>query len=176
MLTDQEITVVIPTYFNLMDFKLTFNGVLSQLDRTVIDITSSDQVETVSYIDVGISTNNTLLREVLWTKQTSDLIYAYRLFCDKLSKEDADKAKEALEGKKRSEQSDEFLVEKKSPLVMPPDYNELPIPKEKIEQTDINENEFKTLITQKNQDTKSDSNEDVNKNFEELLLDKIKKN
>lgn len=71
---------------------------------------------------------------------------------------------------------DEFLVEKKSPLVMPPDYNELPIPKEKIEQTDINENEFKTLITQKNQDTKSDSNEDVNKNFEELLLDKIKKN
>ena len=59
---------------------------------------------------------------------------------------------------------------------MPPDYNELPIPKEKIEQTDINENEFKTLITQKNQDTKSDNNEDVNKNFEELLLDKIKKN
>ena len=71
---------------------------------------------------------------------------------------------------------DEFLVEKKSPLVMPPDYNELPIPKEKIEQTDINENEFKTLITQKNQDTKSDSNEDVNKNLEELLLKKIKKN
>ena len=72
--------------------------------------------------------------------------------------------------------TDEFLVEKKSPLVMPPDYNELPIPKEKIEQTDITENEFKTLITQNNQDTKSDSNEDVNKNFEELLLDKIKKN
>ena len=72
--------------------------------------------------------------------------------------------------------TDEFLVEKKSPLVMPPDYNELPIPKEKIEQTDIIENEFKTLITQTNQDTKSDSNKDVNKNFEELLLGKIKKN
>ena len=72
--------------------------------------------------------------------------------------------------------TDEFLVEKKSPLVMPPDYNELPIPKEKIEQKDINENEFKTLITQTNKVTKSESNEDVNKNFEELLLDKIKKN
>ena len=72
--------------------------------------------------------------------------------------------------------TDEFLVEKKSPLVMPPDYNELPIPKEKIEQSDINENEFKTLITQTNQGTKSDRNKDVNKNFEELLLDKIKKN
>ena len=83
--------------------------------------------------------------------------------------------KEGFTNQKKNN-SDEFLVEKKSPLVMPPDYNELPIPKEKIEQTDINENEFKTLITQKNQDTKSDSNEDVNKNFEELLLDKIKKN
>ena len=29
--------------------------------------------------------------------------------------------------KKKS--SDEFLVEKKSPLIMPPDYDELPIPK-----------------------------------------------
>jgi len=84
-------------------------------------------------------------------------------------------AKDVLTNQKKSS-TDEFLVEKKSPLVMPPDYNELPIPKEKIEQTDINENEFKTLITQKNQDTKSDSNEDVNKNFEEFLLDKIKKN
>ena len=83
--------------------------------------------------------------------------------------------KDAFVNQKKNN-TDEFLVEKKSPLVMPPDYNELPIPKEKIEQTDINENEFKTLITQKNQDTKSDSNEDVNKNFEELLLDKIKKN
>ena len=83
--------------------------------------------------------------------------------------------KDAFVNQKKNN-TDEFLVEKKSPLVMPPDYNELPIPKEKIEQTDINENEFKTLITQKNQDTKSNSNEDVNKNFEELLLDKIKKN
>ena len=72
--------------------------------------------------------------------------------------------------------TDEFLVEKKSPLVMPPDYNELPIPKEKIEQTDINENEFKTLITQTSQDTASGSNENVDKSFEELLLKKIKKN
>tara|TARA_B100001057_G_scaffold464122_1_gene518965 strand:+ start:670 stop:987 length:318 start_codon:yes stop_codon:yes gene_type:complete len=72
--------------------------------------------------------------------------------------------------------TDEFLVEKKSPLVMPPDYNELPIPKEKNKQADINENEFKTLITQKNQDVKSEDNENIDKNLEELLLKKIKKN
>jgi len=84
-------------------------------------------------------------------------------------------AKEAFVNQKKNN-TDEFLVEKKSPLVMPPDYNELPIPKEKIEQTDINENEFKTLITQTNQDTKSNSKEDVDKNLDELLLKKIKKN
>ena len=72
--------------------------------------------------------------------------------------------------------TDEFLVEKKSPLVMPPDYNELPIPKKKNKQSDINENVFKTLITQKNQNVKSDSNKNIDKNLEELLLRKIKKN
>ena len=33
-------------------------------------------------------------------------------------------------GKKRSEKSDEFLIEKKNPLVMPPDKDDLPKPKE----------------------------------------------
>ena len=71
--------------------------------------------------------------------------------------------------------TDEFLVEKKSPLVMPPDFDELPIPKEIENKKDINENEFKTLITQDNKEIKSNE-KDINKNFEELLLDKIKKN
>ena len=43
-------------------------------------------------------------------------------------------AKNALEGKTRSQSSDEFLVEKKNPLSMPPDYQDLPIPNE-INQT-----------------------------------------
>ena len=71
--------------------------------------------------------------------------------------------------------TDEFLVEKKSPLVMPPDFNELPIPKEIEIQTDSSENEFKTLITQDNKEIKYNE-KDIDKNFEELLLDKIKKN
>ena len=33
--------------------------------------------------------------------------------------------------------SDEFLVEKKSPLVMPPDFDELPIPKEKSDEINM---------------------------------------
>ena len=35
---------------------------------------------------------------------------------------------EALQGKKRSDQGDEFLIDKKNPLVMPPDFDKLPKP------------------------------------------------
>ena len=74
--------------------------------------------------------------------------------------------------------TDEFLVEKKSPLTMPPDYNELPIPKEKKNEQNKNksENRLKTLITQSKQDTASASNKNVDKNFENSILKKIKDN
>ena len=35
---------------------------------------------------------------------------------------------EALQGKKRSDQGDEFLIDKKNPLTMPPDFEKLPVP------------------------------------------------
>ena len=37
---------------------------------------------------------------------------------------------EALQGKKRSDQGDEFLIDKKNPLVLPPDFDKLPNPGE----------------------------------------------
>ena len=83
--------------------------------------------------------------------------------------------KEGFKSQKKNN-TDEFLVEKKSPLTMPPDFEELPIPKKKEKETDKKENEFKTLITKENIENMSDNNKDVNKNFEESLLDKIKKN
>lgn len=52
---------------------------------------------------------------------------------------------ENLQGKKRSDQGDEFLVKKKSPLEMPPDFNELPKPTDKITET---------LTEQKSEDIK----------------------
>ena len=52
---------------------------------------------------------------------------------------------------KRSQQADEFLIEKKNPLVMPPDINDLPEPKQDfIEET---ENEFKEKIISNSQTT-----------------------
>ena len=70
--------------------------------------------------------------------------------------------------------SDEFLVEKKSPLVMPPDYNELPIPNE--EKIEKETKDIKSLITKSKQE---EINEDLNKknsSFEGSILKKIKKN
>ena len=76
--------------------------------------------------------------------------------------------------KKKS--TDEFLVEKKSPLVMPPDFNELPLPKisENIEEEENESgNNIEKLISNNNS-TESSGAQD--KNFENLIIEKIKQN
>tara|TARA_B100000242_G_scaffold54188_1_gene32532 strand:+ start:1252 stop:1566 length:315 start_codon:yes stop_codon:yes gene_type:complete len=74
--------------------------------------------------------------------------------------------------KKKS--TDEFLVEKKSPLVMPPEFNELPIPKTSNNIAEIeSENNIESLISNNN----SPENSEVqNENFENLIIEKIKQN
>ena len=71
--------------------------------------------------------------------------------------------------------SDEFLVEKKAPLVMPPNYNELPIPQSGENQSDFIENEFKKLIVEDNHKSDSNTTNIKNKNFETSIIEKIKK-
>ena len=74
--------------------------------------------------------------------------------------------------KKKS--TDEFLVEKKSPLVMPPEFNELPVPKssENIQENET-ENNIENLIS--NNDT-PENTEIQNDNFENSIIEKIKQN
>ena len=74
--------------------------------------------------------------------------------------------------KKKS--TDEFLVEKKSPLVMPPDFNELPLPKisENIEENE-SENNIEKLISNNNS---PESSRAQDKNFENSIIEKIKQN
>ena len=67
--------------------------------------------------------------------------------------------------------SDEFLVEKKSPLVMPPDFDELPIPKQNDNQAETSKNSIKELITENSSDNINNSNE--NNDLEASILDKI---
>ena len=69
--------------------------------------------------------------------------------------------------------SDEFLVEKKSPLVMPPEFNELPVPNSSNKKTKKNEDTIESLIS--NSETKTDNNiKDSDQNLKKNILDKIK--
>ena len=83
--------------------------------------------------------------------------------------------KEAFTNQKKKG-SDEFLVEKKLPLVMPPNFEELPIPNEENLNTDNDENKIKNLIS-KEKDNKVENNiSEKNKTLEDNLLKKIKSN
>ena len=85
---------------------------------------------------------------------------------------------DVLENKKRSENSDEFLVEKKNPLTVPPDMNELPVPFDQEEQrnNEDDSNDIKKVLqideTQKSIDESSNGE---NKNLEQSILEKINK-
>ncbi len=73
---------------------------------------------------------------------------------------------------------DEFLVEKKSPLVMPPDFDELPLPNEVNENSEEAEKtDIKSLISNnENVSTETENSSNQNSNFENSILEKIKKN
>tara|TARA_B100000965_G_scaffold383697_1_gene383212 strand:- start:76 stop:384 length:309 start_codon:yes stop_codon:yes gene_type:complete len=81
--------------------------------------------------------------------------------------------KDALSGKKY-ENSDEFLVIKKNPLILPPNFNDLPTPKDVADTTQVEniENEIEDLIS-----TIKDSDEDLessSSDTESFVLEKIK--
>ena len=84
-------------------------------------------------------------------------------------------AKDALQGKKRSDSSDEFLIEKKNPLTKPPDYNELPVPISEENSYSRNSNTEDIEILLKKIKTKSVSNEQKNNNLEKSIIEKINK-
>ena len=82
--------------------------------------------------------------------------------------------KDALSGKKY-ESSDEFLVIKKNPLVLPPNFNDLPTPKDVADVTQIEniENEIEDLLSSIKDDEEvleSSSSTDA----ESFVLEKIK--
>ena len=79
--------------------------------------------------------------------------------------------KEGFKNQKK-DSSDEFLVEKKSPLVMPPDYNELPIPNNNKTSIKTDDTDVKDLIFEKKNETTAQSDNEIN--LEKSLLEQIK--
>ncbi len=76
---------------------------------------------------------------------------------------------------KKKSSVDEFLVEKKSPLVLPPNYGKLPVPQDQEINSDTKDEEIKSLIS--NEDKNSSSTGETSSkttSIEELILKKIK--
>ena len=79
------------------------------------------------------------------------------------------KISEGMTGSKRSKSSDEFFVHKKKPLVLPPDFNNMPMPKP-TQKKQTQDKDIEDLLGIKNQ-TQNDS--DIN-DIEDLLKTKKK--
>ena len=81
--------------------------------------------------------------------------------------------KNAVTGKK-SENSDEFLIKKKNPLILPPDFDDLPEPTDKetlAEEDDVN---IEEIIGIYNDDENQQSSESsLSESTEQFVLDNI---
>ena len=72
---------------------------------------------------------------------------------------------------KKQDNSDEFLVEKKNPLVMPPDYENLPKPEDFQSQKKKRQNEFEEVISNTKNVSSNDSLEKTS--IEQSVIEKI---
>ena len=84
---------------------------------------------------------------------------------------------EALQGKKRSDQGDEFLIDKKNPLAMPPDFDKLPKPGEAIVKStkDIDSDQSNIENLLKNSEIEEEaSSSEQSTSIESSILKKIK--
>ena len=73
---------------------------------------------------------------------------------------------------KKGNTGDEFLVEKKNPLSMPPDFNELPEPTDDESNKSENQNNLKEILKIKTNNTKKE-NTNKNTSLENKILEKI---
>ena len=86
--------------------------------------------------------------------------------------------KDGLGGRKQ-ENSDEFLVEKKNPLELPPDYGELPTPRTDKDENKTSEKideEIEKLFKNVEESESTTSTSDTNRSAEDFVLKKIKNN
>mgnify|MGYP006178571261 CR=1 FL=1 len=113
-------------------------------------------------------------------KLSKNLIY---LFIILLAVSACQSVKDGLTGTKRSN-SDEFLVEKKNPLILPPDFTKLPVPNAIVsneenpkDNEDNEENDLRKILREGKLSIKADSNTQVtNSSLEKSIIEKIKKN
>tara|TARA_X000000368_G_C22544629_1_gene499398 strand:- start:169 stop:477 length:309 start_codon:yes stop_codon:yes gene_type:complete len=74
---------------------------------------------------------------------------------------------------KKKEAADEFLVEKKNPLVEPPEFGVLPVPGKELSLGEKSEN-IKNILSKRNNKISQTENNSSSKKIEENILNKIK--
>ena len=86
--------------------------------------------------------------------------------------------KNAVTGEKKPP-GDEFLVEKKNPLVLPPEFGELPVPlkEERMEQEEESDEEIEKLIGKISiEENSNDDLENLSDSLEQSILEQINNN
>ena len=89
------------------------------------------------------------------------------------------KFSEGMTGSKRSKTSDEFLVHKKKPLVMPPDFDDMPSPKQnkqKEEELSASSESIEDLLNIKKKENNENFESGNDSSLEQSILKKIKTN
>ena len=74
---------------------------------------------------------------------------------------------------KKDESVDEFLIEKKNPLVLPPDYSELPVPRKKnnSQKAIVNDEniDLSEILEKSDEKKKISGNGDIEKSISEII-------
>ena len=86
--------------------------------------------------------------------------------------------KDGLEGNKKTKSAEEFLIQKKNPLVLPPDYSKLPLPKgATLEELSSDEYDLQKILNKKSK-SKDKTNLESNKtsDLKKSVIEKIKNN
>ena len=83
--------------------------------------------------------------------------------------------KDGLEGNKKSKSAEEFLIQKKNPLVLPPDYSKLPLPKNVAKNEESKSGFDLEKKLKKNLNTNKNPTKKITGSFEKMVIEKIKK-
>ena len=85
--------------------------------------------------------------------------------------------KDGLEGNKKTNNAEEFLIKTKNPLVLPPDYSKLPVPNKSLDEDKLSQEfDLKKLLKKQTTTTEKKSEIIENSSFENSIIKKIKKN
>ena len=85
--------------------------------------------------------------------------------------------KDGFEGNKKSKNAEEFLINKKNPLVLPPDFSKLPSPKnEKKDDLQPNGFEIEDILKKGSSKSNNQTKFKSGSSLEKSIIEKIKKN